>query len=361
MKTKPHLKSFTRKTYVDHKPVMGQAEFLDCSLGTNSFGLSEKVLEAAKGYDWSQVWLCPDPSYEGLKKKIIDFWSGYADLEVSQIQIGDGAMSVLERVNRIFLETGSQVLGYSPQFTGYVADLGACGAKYDPVVLRPEENFKFHVERLVEKIDSKYCLMCIDNPNNPTGQVINLNVVETIVSEAREKDIAVIVDEAYGDYVEQRESAVNLTREYKNLIVVRTFSKGFGLCGLRIGYGILPAELSAYYDKVTPPFRATAIGSHLATVALSDQDFVHSCRQRVKTEKEKLIKGLKERDYLISETYEYCPIFLAGHKNKDIDFRQELITKGILTIPGTDFNDLGQNYVRINCPPRAEQFLRRLE
>lgn len=361
MKTKPHLKSFTRKTYVGHEPVIGQAEFLDCSLGVNSFGVSEKVLEAAREYDWSQVWRCPDPSYEGLKKKIIDFWSGYTDLEVSQIQIGYGAMGVLERVNRIFLETGSQVLGYSPQFTGYVADIETCGAKYDAVVLRPEENFKFRIERLAEKIDSKYCLIYIDNPNNPTGQIISLSAIEAVVRESELKDIAVIVDEAYGDYVEQRESAVNLTREYKNLIVVRTFSKGFGLCGLRIGYGILPTELSAYFDKVTPPFRTTAISSYVAAVALSDRDFITSCRQRVKTEKEKLIEGLRERDYLISETYEYCPIFLASHKNKDVDFRQELITKGILTIPGTDFEHLGKNYVRINCPPCAEQLLRRLE
>lgn len=361
MKIKPHLKSFIRKSYVGHEPVIGQAEFLDCSLGVNSFGVSEKVLETAKEYDWSQVWRCPEPSCEGLKEKIVDFWSGYADLEMSRIQIGYGAMGVLERVNRIFLETGSQVLGYSPQFTGYVADIGVCGAKYDAVVLRPEENFEFHVERLIEKIDPKYCLIYIDNPNNPTGQMISLSAIEAVVREAREKDVAVIVDEAYGDYMEQRQSAVNLIREYKNLIVARTFDKGFGLCSLRIGYGILPAELSDHFNKVTPPFRATAISSYLATVALSDQDFVSSCRQRVKVEKEKLIKGLRERDYLISETYEYCPIFLAGHKNKDIDFRQELITKGILTVSGTDFNDLDKHYVRINCPPRAEEFLRRLE
>jgi len=241
-----------------------------------------------------------------------------------------------------------------------VADIGVCGAKYDPVLLKPEENFEFRVESLVGKIDPEYCLIYIDNPNNPTGQMISLSVIETVVGEAKVKDVAVIVDEAYGDYIEQRQSAVSLVREYRNLIVVRTFGKGFGLGSLRIGYGILPIELSDYFNKVTPPLRATAIGSHLATVALSDRNFVISCRQRVKTEKEKLTKGLREGGYLISETHEYCPIFLAGHKNKDIDFRQELITKEILTVPGTDFNDLSKNYVRINCQPHAEEFLRRL-
>ena len=344
-----------------HEPIVGQAEFLDCSLGTNSFGVSEKVPEAAKEYDWSQAWRCPEPSYKALKEKVVEFWSQYADLETSQIQIEYGAMGVLEGVNRIFLGTGSKVLGCSPQFTGYVADIGVCGAKYDVVVLRPEENFKFYVERLVEKITPEYSLIYIDNPNNPTGQIISLGTIEAVVREAREKDVAVIVDEAYGDYMEQRQSAANLTNKYNNLIVVRTFDKGFGLCSLRIGYGILPEKLSDCFNKVTPPLRATAISSYLAAVALSDQDFVSSCRQRVKIGKGKLIKGLEEEGYLISETYECCPIFLAGHKNKDVDFRQELITKGILAVPGTDFNDLSRNYVRINCPPHAEEFLRHLE
>lgn len=360
IKIKPYLRSFTRKTYVGHEPIVGQAELLDCSLGVNSFGVSEKVLQAAREYDWAQIWHCPDSSYRSLKEKIVDFWSGYANLEMHQIQIEYGAMGVLERVNRIFLETGSKVLGYSPQFTAYVADIGVCGAKYDAVVLRPDENLKFHIERLMQKITPEYSLIYIDNPNNPTGQVISLSAIEAVVRDAEVKDVAVIVDEAYGDYMEQRQSAVNLVKEYNNLIVVRTFDKGFGLGSLRIGYGILPAELSDYFNKVTPPFRATAIGSHLATVALSDRDFVTSCRQQVKTEKEKLTKGLRARGYVISETYEYCPIFLASHKNIDIDFRQELITKGILTVPGTAFEHLGRNHVRINCPPRAEDFLRRL-
>lgn len=360
MKIKPYLKSFVRKAYAGHEFRGEEAKFLDCSLGCNSFGVSEKVLEAVKEYDWSQVWVCPDPSYKGLKKKIIEFWSGYTDVEMSQIQIGHGSMEVLERVNRIFLETGSKVLGYSPQFTGYIADIKACGANYDPVILKPEENFKFHMERLLEKIDPQYSLIYIDNPNNPTGQTISLSSIEGVVREARSKDVVVIVDEAYGDYMEQRQSAVNLINGYDNLVVVRTFGKGLGLCSLKIGYGILPLELSDYFNKVTPPFRATTISSYLAAIALPDQVFVASCRQRVRVEKEKLIRGLRERNYLVSETYECCPIFLAGRGDKGLDLRRELMGKGILTVSGTDFEHLDENYVRINCPPHAEEFFRAL-
>jgi histidinol-phosphate aminotransferase len=361
MKIRAYLESFTRKAYAAHEPAGEQVELLDCSLGVNSFGVSEKVLEAVKEYDWSCVWSCPDPSYKDLKAKIIEFWSDHADLKMSQIQIGHGSMEVLERVNRIFLDTDSRVLGYAPQFTGYVADIGACGAQYIPVILRPEENFKFFVERLIGNVSSECGLIFIDNPNNPTGQMISLSDIEAVVKEARNKDVAVIVDEAYGDYFEPKHSAVNLLNKYHNLIVTRTFGKGLGLCSLKIGYGILSMELCNYFNKVSPPFRATTISSYLAGIALSDQDFIASCRQRVKIEKAKLIKGLRERGYFIGDTYGYCPIFLAGHDNKDIDLRRELLSNGILTVPGPDFESLGKNSVRINCPASAEELLQRLD
>lgn len=360
MKVKPYLKSITRKTYVLDEPAAKQMEFLDCSVGCNVYGASEKVLETAKEYDWSQVWQCPDPKYKELKEKIAKFWSDYADIRMSQIQIGRGSIDILVGANRIFLEPGAKLLGYSPQFTGYVADVRAWGAKYDVAILRPEENFKFYTERLLEKISPEQSLIYIDNPNNPTGQIIKLSDIEAIVKEARSKDVTVIVDEAYADYMEQSDSAVNLINTYNNLIVARSFSKGLGLCGLKIGYGIFPAELSLYFDKVTPPFRTTAIGVYLAEVVLSDFNFTANCRERVKAEKKKLVKGLSEMDYVISESYEYCPILVIGHKNRALDLRQKLVAKGILTSPGTGFDNLSKNYVRVSMPAKAEDFLSRL-
>ena len=361
MKVKPYLKSFTTEAYVPGEFLAGEAEFLDCSIGCNVFGASKMVLEAAREYDWSQIWRCPSPAYKELKGEIARFWSGYADIQTDQIQIGRGAIDILAGVNNIFLQEGAEVLGYSPQFMGYVSNIRACGAKYETVILRPEENFKFHAERLLERIRPEHSLIYIDNPNNPTGQVISLNAVEAVVRETRNKDVAVMVDEAYGDYMEQGDSAISLINKYDNLAVARSFDKGLGLCSLKIGYGILSVELSAYFNKVTPPFRTTAVGSYLAAVALSDRDFVASCRKKVKAEKGKLIRGLNEKNYLTSESYEHCPLLLVGHKNEEVDLKQELVSKGILTSPGTGFDNLSKNYVRVSLPARAEDFLVRLD
>jgi len=359
MKIKPYLKSLVEDV-MPELPDGQEVEFLDCGPGMNSYGVSEKILDAAKKYHWPEIWWHPDPNYKDLKEKIVEFWSVHTDLQMDQIQINNGSLEFLSRVNAIFLEPATKVLGFSPQFPAYGLDAQVCGARYDAVTLNPEEHFRFYVERLLEKIGSQYSLIYIDNPNNPTGQLISLEAIDAIAGKARDHDLAIIVDEAYGDYMEPSQSAINLTGKYNNLIVTRTFSKGYGLCSLRIGYGILPVELIDYYKTVTPPFRASSVGSYLAEVAISDHSFVTSCRQRVRMEKQKLIDGLEERSYLVSESYEYCPVFLAGHKNPEFDLSNALIMKGILTDPGTRYG-VCKNYVRINCPASAEEFFRRLD
>lgn len=360
MKLKSYLEHLARESYIKEEPVAVQEKLLDCSLGINRFGTSARVLNAAREYNWSRVWHYPDPSYKDLKEGIRKLWLDHADLETGQIQISNGASVVLQRLNRIFIGVGAKVLGYSPQFTEYVTEVEVCGGKYEAVVLNPEENFRFHVERLLARISREYCLIYIDNPNNPTGQIIDLEEIEEIVKQAKTKDVAVVVDEAYGDYMEDESSAINLIHKYSNLAVVRSFSKGFGLASLRVGYGVLPTELTRYYNKINLPFSVSSVSCYLAKEALLTGDFVRNCRAMVQKEKSKLIQELRERGYLISKTLESCPIFVLGCKDRDTNLRKELLSKGILTIAGTDFRNLDNNYVRVNIPARAQDFLNRL-
>lgn len=358
MRIKDYVRRLERKTYAK-KDVVRSEGMLDCAGGKNS-SVSQKVLEFARQYDWSKLWEMPDINYMDLKTAICKFWSDYADLKVGNIKIANGSSGVLERINKVFIQEGARVLGYAPQFTGYVADVIMGGGNYRGVPLSPDENFKFEADRLLRELTKDYCILYIDNPNNPTGQFIDLSDIEEIVKEAKKKDVVVIVDEAYGDYVEEKHSAVNLVNRYDNLVVTRTFSKGYGIAKFRIGYGILPAELSGYYNKIELPFPVSALGSHLAREALLDKDFVVGCRQWVKSEKAKLLRELKKRGYLIGETFESCPIFIIGCEDGDVDLERDLLSKGIISHSGTGFMNLGKNYVRINLAVRAEDFLTRL-
>ena len=330
---------------------------LDCALGRNSFGTSGRVTESAKHYDWSNLWQHPDTSYKDLKQEICKFWSDCADLKVANVKVANGSCVVISRFNKLFIEAGVKVLGYVPQWPAYMFEVEVLGGNYEAVPLDPQEDFKFNPDKLLSEIKPDCCIVYIDNPNNPTGQLISLSDIETIVREAAKKDTIVMVDEAYGDYVEEKHSAVNLINKYKNLVVTRTFTKGYGIGQDRVGYAILSTELGEYYSRIELPFSVSTMGAFLAREALLDQDFILNLRQQVKVKKAKLTKELSKRGYFIGETCPSCPIFILGHKNKDVDLEEDLLSKGILTMSGNSFVNLGKNYVRVNTHPRAEDFL----
>jgi len=334
---------------------------LDCTGDVRYFGFPHRVSEFIKEYDWAtSMRQLGDFTYKDLKGEICKFWSGFAELKPGQIKIGHGSMQVLERINKVFIERGVKVLGYAPQFREYVTELIMSGADYEAVLLDPEENFRFHTERFLSGISSDYCLIYIDNPNNPTGQLIRLGDIEEIIKEAQKRDVIVVVDEAYADYADKENSAVNLIHKYQNFIVTRTFTKAYQLLGIRVGYGIFPPELSDYYDKVDIPFPIPAVGSYLAREALLDQEFIPSLRQRVKSVKEKLVRGLEERGYLVADTFEECPIFVLGDRDENRDLENYLLTREILTSSGLGYGNLGKNYVRVKLPAKAGDFLERL-
>ena len=360
MKAKPDIRNVVVQSYLREPPAGEQGAILDCSLGVNQFGTSPMVLEAARDYDWSKAWLYPAHTYKELKGKICKFWADYAKLTIEQVQVSHGASAILDGLNRIFIGPGSKLLGYSPQFADYVGWVEACGGKYDSILLVPEEKFEFGVERLLARISEEHCLVYVDNPNNPTGQLIKLEEIEEIVKQAGKKDVVVVVDEAYGDYVGREHSALRLMNEHSNLAVVRSFSKGFGLAGLRLGYGVFSPELSGYYRKIDIPFSVSMVSCDLAGAALLDQGFIHDCCKTIEREKQKLTVGLRRKGYLVSETCEACPIFVLGCKSKDTDLMESLLERGILTVSGMDFRNLGSNYVRVNTPPSAQEFLARL-
>ena len=114
----------------------------------------------------------------------------------------------------------------------------------------------------------------MDNPNNPTGQCIPLEQIEYIVREAAKDNICVLVDEAYGEYMRSENSAITLIKTYDNLIVLRTFSKGFGLAGLRLGYLVARPEIIEEMKKLTSPYDGNTLARRICAQVLKEADFL---------------------------------------------------------------------------------------
>jgi len=359
---RPHVKKLPDKSY-EAESAMNKGNILDCALGRNSFGTSKRVIEFASKYDsWSDLWQHPDTSYKELKHEICKFWSKFAELEIDNIKVANGSCVVLSRLSKLFIGPRIKVLGYVPQFKEYMLEVKVLGGHYEALKLDPKENFKFNTDSFLRRINQAHRVIYLDNPNNPTGQLISLNDIEKIVSVAKKKDVIVILDEAYGDYVEERHSAVNLTNKFKNLLITRTFTKGYGVGQFRVGYAILPVELGKLYSKIELPFSVSVMGAALAREALRDQDFVITVREQVKVAKEKLTMELRKRGYLIGETCNSVSLFIMGHKDMNINLKDHLLNKGILTTsPGTDWENLKQNWVRVNISPQIDAFLTRLD
>lgn len=340
-----HFFEFERETYAND--IKEGGDYLDCSLGTNPYGFSKMVAQNVKSDSWL---ISQYPKY--IKERIIEFWSDIVKLNEVNIFFDAGTYGVIERINKLFICEKSKVLGYCPQFTDYITDVRSCGGTYDYILMNSDNNFKFDANEILLKIDKQYNLVYLDNPNNPTGQIIPLSSIYDIAKKAEEYYTAVLVDESYGDYMDKTNSAISLINKLENLFVTRSFSKGYGLGGLRIGYVVLSTELSSYYSKVSHPFPANALGFYLAHIAMEDDVFLQESKRLIQVTKNEIIKTCERLKVL--ETNLSVPIMTLVHPDKGVDLHAEFLNKNVITCSGKYFIGLGKNYTRIRIPQVKE-------
>lgn len=327
-------------------------------MGVNPYGCSPLAKKATNDIDWKYITEYPNTSYVNIKKSIINYWSNVADLNESEIFLGTGSVGILNVLNRIFVESGSKVIGYCPQFSEFENIVKLHGGTYEYIKLNEEEHFKFPHGRILKAIND-YDLIYIDNPNNPTGQVIEITAIEEIVAKAAKLGIPVIVDEAYGDFMDKGNSAISICEDYHNLFVVRSFSKGLGLANIRLGYLIIKGPLKQYYNTINiPAFVFPDTMSCIITETLSDSEFLLKCRRKIKENKKRLISICKGK-YIIAETNLEVPILTLGHKDCG-NLYDYFLKNAIITASGEEFTNLGKNYVRLRIPSNIERLLDRL-
>jgi histidinol-phosphate aminotransferase len=208
----------------------------------------------------------------------------------------------------------------------------------------------------LEEVNDSFDVIYVDNPNNPTGQTIALKVIEEILRKASREDVIVIIDEAYGEFMEKKESALGLINVYDNLIVVRSFSKGFSLPGLRVGYAVCGDMLGEFLKKVDVPFSVNSVAAFVARKALEDEEFLQRCMGKIRRVKAKLIAEFKANNYIVSETSPVVPILVVG-REEEVDLYRSFLRKNVLTTPGPGFPCLGANFVRIRTPREDEPLL----
>ncbi len=352
-----YILNFKQQSYVinsDEETDPGP-EWINCSLGVNPYGASNSVYDGLKKMDFSGISNYPNYPFKYIKEKIVRYWSDIIDIEMDQLGVGNGSMGILNGINKILVHQGTKVLGYSPQFIDYISNVQSYGGVYDYIKLKKENNYKFSASEFMDKISNDYTIIYIDNPNNPTGQVIPLMDLKTIIEKAEMMDIYVIIDEAYGDFMDKHNSAISLVGLYKNLFVVRSLSKGFGLAGLRVGYFLCQKVLMEIYKKIDLPFSIGSLSEEIAGFALDDQQFVDTSIQNIKIYKQKLINSFSAIKVL--ESCMQIPIMTLFLPDVNIDLFELFKKYKILTESGSYFLNLGKNYVRIRVPRRIDKLI----
>jgi histidinol-phosphate aminotransferase len=224
----------------------------------------EAVREAA-----ANLSIYPDGNATGLKKAI----AGFYGVKETEIMPTSGSDEMLSMLAETFLNPGDETIMADITFTSYIIAAKMVDAK---VVIVPLKNFKHDLDGMAEAITDKTKLIWLCNPNNPTGTMFTEDELTAFMSKVPE-NIVVVYDEAYVEYVtspQYPKDSYKLYQKYPNMIVMRTFSKIYGLAGLRVGYSFADQEIIQNVNKIRKAFNVNRIAQVAAIAALKDQEFV---------------------------------------------------------------------------------------
>jgi len=263
--------------YVPGKPIdelqreLGLSRVIKLASNENALGPSPKALAALSGAQ-DMLHRYPDGSANQLRQAIADRWK----VSGEQVILGNGSDEVLGLLARTFMTPGDEAVMADHTFVIYKMEVTAVHGK--PVIV-PLVNWTHDLESMVRAITSKTRLVFLCNPNNPTGTMVSAEAVDRFMGRVPE-DVIVVFDEAYFEYVRnpQFPDAMAYVKQGRNAIVLRTFSKIYGLAGLRIGYGIGTSEIVDFLNRVRPPFNANSLAQKAALAALGDDEHVAKSR-----------------------------------------------------------------------------------
>jgi histidinol-phosphate aminotransferase len=238
----------------------------------NPLGPSPRAVEALRGA-LAGVHRYPDGGGFYLKQKL----AAKLGVSAEQIALGNGSNEILELVARTFLRPGEDAVMSEQAFVVYASVVQAAAGIPRAVPLR---EFTHDLDAIAAAVRKSTRLVFLGNPNNPTGTIYRRGAFERLL-ERLPKDVVVVADDAYAEYVSDPEypRTLEYLRPDRWLITLRTFSKIYGLAGLRIGYGIGPAELVAALERIRQPFNVSALAQVAALAALDDEEHVERSRR----------------------------------------------------------------------------------
>ena len=262
------------------------ARMIKLSQNENPFGVSPMALEAIAD-SYHSVYRYPDNGHEGLRGKL----AGKYDVSPDNIVIGAGSVAIVDLAIKTFAGSDENVVTSHGTFVAYnlLAEINRRECRRAKLT-----DNTFSPDNVISLCDDKTRVMFVANPNNPTGTILSHTALSELLA-ALPPRIFVVVDEAYAEYVkdESYPDSFELQKRFKNLIILRTFSKIYGLAGLRIGYAIAHPDITRLLGKNRTPFSVNRLAATAASAAIDDTEFAKKCAAINHRERATLCRELK--------------------------------------------------------------------
>jgi threonine-phosphate decarboxylase len=326
-------------------------EILDFSSSINPLGPSEKALEAIKS-NLEDIPSYPDSDSCVLREAIASRFNG---ISKDNVIAGNGSTELIYLFAETFIQKGDVALIPAPTFGEYERAVRKVGEEPKHIKLNPD----FRVDPAVfarELSGAKIVFLC--NPNNPTSVLMPPENLATIVERALEDNAFVFLDEDFLEFVEEEEkfSLIGKMKRYPNLFVLRSFTKIFGLTGLRIGYGIASEEVINSLMNAKIPWNVNCLAQAAAIAALGDEDHLKKTRELIKDEKVFLMRELKQikafKTYPADANFIFIDIRQSGYTAAQL--KEKLLSYGVLIRDCSSFRGLDEYYIRVAVKTRRE-------
>lgn len=272
------------------------------------------------------------------------------------ITLGNGSNDVLELAAATVLAPGRSAVYAQHSFAVYALATQARGAR---AIVVPARDYGHDLEAMAAAIAADTRIVFIANPNNPTGTFVAADRIAAFLGRVP-RDVLIVLDEAYNEYLppELRFDSTAWVREYPNLLVARTFSKAFGLAGLRVGYGIAQAELTDLLNRVRQPFNVNTLAQAAAAAALADVPFVTRSYELNRRGLAELYAAFERLRLAYVPSYGNFVMVKVGRAGR---VYEELLKRGVIVRPIANYGLPEWLRVTVGLPQENAAFLRALE
>ncbi len=340
----------TLRRYIPGKPIeevereLGLPRIVKLASNENPLGPSPLALKAIQAA-LNKLQLYPDDSTFYLKQAL----SKHLNVPETQLIIGNGAVEIIRMLMEVSLERKDEVIVGQPSFAVYNEDVKQMGGTLVKVPL--DASYQYDLRGIEKAITGKTKMIVLCSPGNPTGTVIDLNQLEAFLK-AIPKHILVVLDEAYSDFIEGYDlrKSINHVMKGYSLIVLRTFSKAYGLAGIRVGYGITSTTMADYLNRVRPLFNVNSLAQTAAIAALGDVEHYRATQQLISREKKFFYEELARIGITYLPTQSNFLVLRTGGDDQAVF--KSLLSMGVIIRPGTPLGMRG--WIRVTLGTHEE-------